>query len=116
MDQEQAQLPPINRFGSCPHCEIGWDGGDILQELKKMDVFKGKTDQEMMQMAAQYGYTESNRIHFSKLEGIELPAYGRAFWRCPKCYHVWDRHNNFHYISINHALNIPDQKPNFNEL
>lgn len=101
----EQQLPPINRHGSCPNCEKGWDGGDILEELKKMDVFKAKTDQEMLQIASNYGYTTSNPLRFTKLETIEMPIEQRNFWRCPHCLHVWDKITNKHYVNLQQGLN-----------
>lgn len=98
------QLPPINRHGSCPNCEKGWDGGDILEELKKMDVFRGKTDQEMLQIASNYGYTESNPVRFTRLGTIELPLDKRYFWECPHCHHIWDKITNHHFVNLNQAL------------
>lgn len=110
-NQQQNQLPPINRHGQCPNCEHGWDGGDIVQELSKLDLFKGNSQQEMLKIAGNYGYTETNPTRFSKLESVELPNMGSsAFWRCPKCRHVWDKITNHHYVSLNQALGLPDNQ------
>ena len=109
-EPKENQLPPIDRHGSCPNCEKGWDGGDILEELGKLDVFKGsKSPQQLMQIAALYGYTETNRTRFTKLLTREFPQYNsRAFWQCPHCFHVWDKQTNFHYINLNQALGKSD--------
>lgn len=114
------QQPLLNKYGQCPHCEIGWDGGDVMEVLGGLDVFRHKGQKELLQIAGEcYGYTVVNPLRFTKLNSIDLtgPKQGEGFWQCPTCLHVWDKKTNEHFISIKLALNpvgvLDDDYPPF---
>ena len=98
-------METLNRYGQCPVCEFGWDAGDILEVISQLDVFKGKTRQELIQIAREnYGYSEVNPTRFTALNNIELRHAGRSFWQCPKCSTVWDKTTNEQYKNLAVAL------------
>jgi Zn-finger nucleic acid-binding protein len=95
----------LDSAGNCPACGGSWDGGDILESFtalreKGAEYYKNKTDEELKQIAGQYGWTVENPQRFSKLIGVELPYShpqhydGVSFWRCPHCKAQWSRFGN----------------------
>ena len=97
----------LNRHGQCPVCEFGWDAGDMLETLSRLDVFKAKTQKEILQIAQEsYGYTETNKLRFSALNSIDLTGLkvGAGFWQCPKCGSIWDKITNQYFKDITYAL------------
>lgn len=111
-------MSDLNRYGQCPHCEIGWDGGDVLEILGNLDVFKIKGQKELLQIANEcYGYTELNKLRFTKLNSIDLTGSlaGTGFWECPTCRSVFnkvtgERSGNMK-LAINKLLNIESDCP-----
>lgn len=104
---EKVQLPPIDKHGSCPNCEYGWDGGDILETVSQLSVFIGKEPHEIKRIAADcYGYTENNKTRFTNLKQIEIPVEDISVWQCPRCNHVWDKVTNHHYKSLGQLRDI----------
>lgn len=101
-------MDQLNRQGQCPICEFGWDGGDILETLSTLDIFKNKSRTEMLQMAKQeYGYSETNPTRFTALNNIELKGTeyeGKSLWQCPKCSTVWDKVTSQQYKNLAAAL------------
>lgn len=97
MEKDKFFITPETRCGECPECGTSWDGGDIFENLKKDEFYKGKTDDEIKISASQYGWSEENKIRSSKLIGIELPwdhpdhIEGISFWQCPECEVIWNR-------------------------
>lgn len=106
MSEEQGYIPTyavINRHGNCPVCDppFSWDGGDILEEIRKIGAFSTKTEPELLEIAANcYGYTPDNKARFTKLASVEIPLHGINVWECPKCYHVWDK------VTFKHSANM----------
>lgn len=97
---------PINRYGQCPICEHNWDGGDILEVLQSLDVFKGKSLKEILKIAEDnYGYTEATRPRFTRLVSIDLLGLhsGKGLWQCPACSNVWDKVTFEHYPNLKGA-------------
>jgi len=92
----------------CPECNENWDGGDILEHFKnvrsnpEMDAhpfYKDKSDEELLEVVASYGWFEHTPIRFGKLIGMELgyndpERYdGVSYWCCPGCGVSWNRFN-----------------------
>jgi hypothetical protein len=77
--------------GPCPICGGIWDGGLIFDELRKMDYYKDKSDNEL-RASIKDGYGADDR-HFYRVIGIEDPEVydGVSWWRCPDCGSEWDR-------------------------
>lgn len=108
------QSNTLNRYGQCPICEFGWDAGDMFEVLSRLDVFKAKTQREILQIAQEnYGYTEANKLRFSALNSIDLTGSktGTGFWQCPRCGGVWDKVTNQYYRDLSYALS--DDLPPF---
>lgn len=102
--------PQFDKWGQCPNCEKGWDGGDIFEVLQTLDVFRGKSKQEILNIAAvNYGYTEANKTRFTRLVSIEpisTSVKPRFFWQCPHCGHVWDKFTSEHFNSLTDAIGM----------
>lgn len=64
----------------CKYCGESLDGGDIYEVLKKENPTK--SEQELLEMAAKWGWTKTNRKRFSKAEIYENKI------RCLKCHCV----------------------------
>lgn len=97
---------PINKHGQCPICEHNWDGGDILEVLQSLDVFKGKALKEIQKIAEDnYGYTEATRPRFTRLVSIDFVGLhtGKGLWQCPACSNVWDKVTFEHYPNLKGA-------------
>lgn len=88
--------------GVCPECGADWDAGDIFERLKEMrahgrEFYANKTDEEIENIARQYGWAPGSPKHFSRLIGVELPHGhpehydGVSFWQCPDCKTQWKR-------------------------
>jgi hypothetical protein len=104
----------LNKYGQCPICEYGWDGGDVLESLIALDVFKGKSQRELLTIASEcYGYTEENKIRFTRLNSIDLTGKnaGKGFWECPSCRFVWNKATNEMFSTIKLALNKKSNIP-----
>lgn len=105
---KQSTTKELNRYGQCPICEFGWDAGDILEVISQLDIFKNKSNFELLQIAKDnYGYSEANPTRFTALNNIELkgPEYNnRSFWQCPKCATVWDKTTNEQFKNLAEAL------------
>ncbi len=85
----------LDRYGCCPNCKTSWDGGDLFESLRSLDLYKANSDEEIQNIARNYGWTPENRIHSSRLIGIEIRGLydGVAFYRCPNtlCNSTWSR-------------------------
>jgi len=96
----------IGRLDNCPNCSSPWKGFDIYQYFlrQKNDPdapqhasYRGRTDEDILEVAGHYGYTLENPVHFRRVIGIEMP-YGHpkrrdgvSYWKCPDCEVAWDR-------------------------
>jgi len=69
----------ITQLKECPHCKFNLDDGDIYEVLRGHESYKKYSDEEVKQFAGHYGWTETNRIHGSKLIGVDLK------YMCPNC-------------------------------
>jgi Zn-finger nucleic acid-binding protein len=90
---------------------MGWDDGDVLEKLSTLDVFKGKSQKELLAIAQEnYGYTPTNQLHFTKLNSVDI-IHGQistGVWQCPQCGTVWDKGNNNQFRNLKSYLN-PDE-------
>lgn len=91
----------IDRFGKCPNCGFNWDAGNIYEQLASLSCNIGKTEGEIKKLAENYGWTEVNKIHFTKTIAIETKD-GKTFIKCPemRCQHVFNRETGVEYKSI----------------
>jgi len=88
----------LDRDGLCPACGTNWNAGDIFETFKQMraagdSFYVNKTDEEIEEIAGQYGWTRENPVSFSRLIGVEIRGEydGVSYWRCPDCNHQWPR-------------------------
>lgn len=134
MSQNQQQA--IDKFGTCPNpdCQENWDGGDILDKLKAMDLYMDKPDEFVRRVAEQaYGYTKENPKKFSKaiqlqaiLEDHKCPpdnvrglrlvnsSIEPTLIQCPKCMNVWNAETGEHYpnlLEAKIAMYGPNKEP-----
>jgi hypothetical protein len=95
----------MDMLGNCPHCNKDWDGGDIMENLMKMDCFMniGQTALELIAIG-NYGWTRENGKKFSLavLHTIE----GKVYAECPSCLSVFElisgeRYPNIHLTKVN---------------
>lgn len=82
----------IDRYGECPNCQVSWDGGNILQEMIKLDILIGETYENILSMANKnYGYTVENQKRFSNLISRELKDETKTIvYQCPECRQVFN--------------------------
>jgi tetrahydromethanopterin S-methyltransferase subunit A len=95
----------INRHGHCPSCKVNWNAGDVLESLASISAFKHKTKRELNNIAANYGYSESNNVNFSKVIIHEL-SVDLIFYECPniRCRHVFNKFTGEEFKSFYEAL------------
>jgi ribosomal protein L37AE/L43A len=80
----------LSEIGNCPECGASWDAGAVYDGLRAHAAYADKTDDEVREIAAQYGDSDA---HFSRLIGVEIRgAYdGVLLWQCPDCQTQWRR-------------------------
>lgn len=90
----------IDRFGICPNCGTNWKGEDILDSISKISCNSHKTEKELRDLAANFGYTEHNKTLFSNTISHEIG--GKILLECPKlsCGHVFNRYTGEEYKSM----------------
>ena len=70
----------------CPICGANWDAGDILEVLSGMPYYANHTAQQLLESAANYGWTSENRKQFSRCISIYDQSLDRTVgWQCPDC-------------------------------
>ena len=95
----------IREQEKCPKCGAQWQGEDIFEYFMRVraegDPFYGsKTEEEIREVAGNYGWSEENRICFTHLIGVELeynhPWHydGVSYWQCHQCKTTWNRWSN----------------------
>lgn len=85
-------LTHYHTLSHCPKCNSKWNGEDIhqffLRKREEGDSFyKDKTDEEILKVANNYGWTEDDPKCFVRLIGIEIRGKydGIDHWKCPDC-------------------------------
>lgn len=107
------ETKPIDRYGICPNkeCQMDWNGGDILQHLRKLDVFGEKTEEELVNLAFRgYGYEVSKPKSFSKVVAVSSSPTKIDFYQCPDCRQVWDATTGKHYNSLMQAKALTNEQ------
>ena len=91
----------IDKLDNCPKCGTRWKGDDIfLYYLAQAKIpgnyYSGKTRDEVLEIAAEHGYTIENPQYFCNLIGIEIRGEydGISRWMCPGCKAQWCRWTN----------------------
>jgi len=94
----------IDRLGNCPHCKINWDGGDIRDTLSMLDVNTHETKGEINKLAANYGWSETDKKRFTKALVYEFNMQPTdikvTFYECPECRNAFDAETGKQYNSI----------------
>jgi len=90
----------INRFGVCPNCGTNWKGDDIFESISLLGCNSHKTEKELKDIAANFGWTEHNKTSFSNTISHEIN--GKTLLECPKlsCGHVFDRYTGEEYRNM----------------
>lgn len=93
-------MTEINRFGICPNCSTNWRGGDIFTSLASLSCNSHRPESELIKMAANYGWTVDNRVHFSNTISHEVD--GKTLLECPKitCGHIFNRYTGEEYRNM----------------
>lgn len=94
----------IDRQGICPNCKTSWAGTDVYESLARLACNSGKSHNELIRMAASYGWQEHNKINFSNLISHEMND-DRNLLECPNivCQHVFDRYTGEEYKNMYEA-------------
>lgn len=102
---------PIDRNGECPNCEEDWDGGDMFEQLKRLDIFV-LDHKEAEKAAMKYGWTPENAKRFSHVISLqfstnEVNNTSRVydFIECPQCRHVFNIETGQEFMNKNEARN-----------
>lgn len=91
----------LDKLGSCPSCNMKWHGGDIHENIMKMDVFTGRDYKHTLAIAGKLGYTPNNKTNFTKVKVHEL-LDGTILLECPniRCGHVFNMNTEEEYDSM----------------
>ena len=93
----------INRVGNCPNpgCNKSWDGGDIKEEVAKMDVYMFRSAEEIEEIAKNhYGWTPENPKHFSLAIHHSDPSNDIDALECPFCRSVYETETGLFYGTL----------------
>ena len=75
-----------------------------MQHLKSMDVNQYRSSKEIIALANQFGWTESNPTNFSKVKVIEvtlpMEIQRLTFFECPECHYAFDTLTGDSYNSL----------------
>jgi hypothetical protein len=97
---------PTKEGDCCPECGAKWDGGDIYEHFlsakfnpnhEQHGYYENKSINEILDTASSYGWSETNKVRFGRVIGVELlyddPRHydGVSFWKCPSCEIAWNR-------------------------
>lgn len=99
---------PLDKHGTCPSCNTNWDAGDILDSLARLNVFSGKTLNDVAKVANSYGWTQLNQARFSNVVITIFPPTPErlrelTFYTCPKCMSTFEITGGHRFDSIIHA-------------
>lgn len=98
---EKAETKALkDKYGKCPNCNIGLDGGDVYQELSKLDLFTNMSQKEMEKFAGDFGWERGNSKRFTRL--IACTIDGHILYRCPNpsCGYYFDGDTGFPYENL----------------
>jgi len=70
---------------SCPHCKVDFDGGDIYESLRAHHLYKDKTDEEVREIASNYGWSPETPRRFSRLITVKIQGTRQQYYQCPDC-------------------------------
>jgi len=91
----------LDPYGNCPQCEKSWDGGDILEEMKKLEIYFGRTDAYIEKKAeSYYGYSQTHKRRFSHLMTNRLPHSSLAHYTCPYCKSTFEESSKTNSIIV----------------
>jgi len=87
---------------TCRHCKANLDKGDIFEyylDFYNLNVKKA------LEVAATYGWSETNRIHFNR-SVIVQPDKGPQYIQCPDC----KKTEPFNALKVHLSTGIPAGK------
>jgi len=90
----------MDRLGKCPNpeCDQDWDGGEMIDHLLSLDIFGIKSVPEIANIAAIYGWTPQNKLHFSNVRVHTIE--GNIILECPKCRLAWEESSDTEFEGL----------------
>ncbi len=80
----------FNEPSICRYCDADLDGGDILQVLSRNEYYKELSRDELLEIAAHYGYNVFNPRRFSKEMIVQFEDKPQITI-CPYCKGIWPK-------------------------
>lgn len=77
---------------TCRYCNSNLDGGDIFEILSQNEEYKSLSQEQILEIAWDYGYTIDNPIHFSKETIVQFKDKPQITI-CPFCNGIWPTDN-----------------------
>lgn len=76
----------IDPYGECLQCGKSLDGGDMLEQMSKLEIYFGRTEAYIKRKASEYfGYNEERKRRFTHLISNKLPHSSQVLFTCPFC-------------------------------
>lgn len=96
-------MSKIDKYGVCPNCGVNWEGSEVHEEINSLNVFSHKSTNEVKTIAGEFGWSEDNKVKFSRV--IVIQAEEKTFYQCPeiRCAVVYDTETGISYASIEEA-------------
>lgn len=120
LDNLRDRQSPLDKHGTCPECNTNWDAGEILDTLARLNVFSGKTLNDVAKVANSYGWTQLNQARFSNVIIIMLPVTPIrrevVLYQCHKCMSIFDRDTGEKFHTLTDAKNHYNNGSDNNQL
>lgn len=69
----------------CPHCGFELDDGEIYENLKDNIFYRHLSEEELLKVAQQYGWTKENKKRFTNRVTVKPVDGTPKFVKCPYC-------------------------------
>ena len=89
----------------CRYCNYNLDDGDIFKVLSNLEEYKNYSKDEIINAARDYGWSQDNPKHFSKIHIIQFPNKPQIEV-CPECSGIWPVNNNMPKEFHNNKIKI----------
>ncbi len=93
----------------CRYCNYNLDDGDIFEVLSNLEEYKNYSKDEIINVARDYGWSQDNPKHFSKIHIIQFPIKPQIEV-CPECSGIWPINNNMPKEFYNNKIKINKDK------
>lgn len=90
----------LDKHGNCPACGRDWNGGDVLEEISKIELLINTTDKELVTAAESFGWETENKVRFSKVKTIQIED--KTYFQCHniRCGTIFDAETGERYESM----------------